>query len=158
MNAGDIREYAVRPALQMLGLWSQVAEDLVMGTAAQESHFAYLEQLHQGPAMGIFQMEPATFKDLWINFINNKPKLKASLLAMVINDPSPVEMAWNLRFAAAMCRVHYYRKSEPLPPTSDPKLLGAYWKKHYNTIHGAGTIDEFVTNYNKYVLNKSDVD
>jgi len=157
MNPGDVREYAVRPALQMLGLWSQVAEDLVMGTAAQESHFAYLEQI-RGPAIGLFQMEPNTFQDIWRNFLPGKPVITRALRSMLVNDPDPTEMAWNLRFAAAMCRVHYYRKSEPLPPSSDPLLLGAYWKKHYNTIHGAGTVQEFVNNYNKFVLNKSDVD
>ena len=77
MNAGDIREYAVRPALEMIELWSQVAEDLVMGTAAQESHFSYLEQLHQGPALGMWQMEPATFRDIWINFLPSQPRLKS---------------------------------------------------------------------------------
>lgn len=157
MNAGDIREYAVRPALQMLDLWSPVAEDLVMGTAAQESHFNFLEQI-RGPAIGLFQMEPATFRHLWTNVIPRYPKINQALNAMTVNHPAPTEMAWNLRFAAAMCRVHYYAKPEPLPATSDPRALGLYWKRHYNTFMGKGTVDQFVANYEKYVLGKSDVD
>jgi hypothetical protein len=157
MNAGDLREYAVRPALKMIDLWSVVAEDLVMGTAAQESRFQYLEQL-RGPAIGLFQMEPATFQHLWKNVIPRYPRIMRGLQGMTVNSPAPTEMAWNLRFAAAMCRVHYYAKPDPLPLTSDPRELGLYWKRHYNTFLGKGTVDEFVDNYKRYVLGKSDVD
>jgi hypothetical protein len=153
MNPGDVREYVVRPALQALGAWSQVAEDLVMGTAAQESHFNYLEQI-RGPALGMFQMEPATFRDIWSNFIRFNPSIDIGIKSMMVDkvNPNPVEMTWNLRFAAGMCRVHYFRKREPLPSTSDPASLGAYWKKHYNTVLGKGTVEEFVANYKKYVV------
>jgi len=51
-----------------------------------------------------------------------------------------------------MCRMHYYRKSEPLPESDDVRALGEYWKKHYNTVKGKGTVDEFVENYKRFVL------
>ena len=42
----------------------QSAIDLLLGTAAQESAFGtYLRQVN-GPALGAFQMEPATFKSV----------------------------------------------------------------------------------------------
>lgn len=52
--------YVVRPVLRVMSAWSQPAEDLVMGTAAQESRLTYLRQLGGGPALGLWQMEPAT--------------------------------------------------------------------------------------------------
>lgn len=60
-------------------------------------------------------------------------------------------MVYNLRFAAAMCRAHYSRVKEPLPDANDLFELGRYWKKYYNTEKGAGTVDEFVSNYLRYI-------
>jgi hypothetical protein len=161
MNAGDFRELVVRPALQGSYLWSQVAENLLMGTAAQESRFQYLEQI-RGPALGIFQMEPATHDDLWLNYIrfSSDRATKVRLWTVEQTLPFAGEMAWNLRYAAIMCRVHYLRheKSTPLPDSSDPALLGKVWKQVYNTPRGVGTVDEFIANYLKYVEGKSNVD
>lgn len=42
-------------------LCSDAAVNLLLGTAAQESEFGkYIRQI-RGPALGVFQMEPATF-------------------------------------------------------------------------------------------------
>jgi len=60
LDAGQLRMYVVRPVLRVMSAWSQPAEDLVMGTAAQESRLTYLRQLGGGPALGLWQMEPAT--------------------------------------------------------------------------------------------------
>ena len=51
-------------------LVSQEAENLLMGTAAQESALGeYIRQLGNGPALGIFQMEPETFDDIVRNYL-----------------------------------------------------------------------------------------
>lgn len=47
---------------------SSSAVNLLLGTAAQESAFGtYLRQIGGGPARGVFQMAPATAKDIWEN-------------------------------------------------------------------------------------------
>ena len=153
----QLREYVVKPSLEQLGLYSLAAEQLVMGTIAQESNGSYLKQLGKGPALGLIQMEPATHKDLWLNFIKFKPELRDKLLSMTSDTvdlvydqhgwPDHVALIWNLRYAIAMCRMHYYRKPQALPKANDIKALGKYWKDHYNTIHGAGTVSEFIKNF-----------
>ena len=60
LNVRDLRVEVIRPALRALDLWSPAAEDLVLGTAAQESGLAYLRQIGGGPALGLWQIEPAT--------------------------------------------------------------------------------------------------
>ncbi len=57
-----------------------------------------------------------------------------------------VQLCGNLLFAAAMCRIHYYRKPESLPVADDDQELGEYWKAFYNTAGGHGTADQFVDN------------
>ena len=51
-----------------------------------------------------------------------------------------------------MCRVHYLRVRESLPQSSDINALAQYWKVHYNTIHGKGTVQKAIDAYAKYVL------
>ncbi len=57
----------------------------------------------------------------------------------------------DLAYAAAMCRVHYFRRPERLP-ADNISALATYWKNHYNTILGAGSSREFIDNYNRFIL------
>jgi len=150
INAGQLRQFVVIPELKRLGLHSKAAENLLMGTAAQESKLGeYLVQLGNGPARGIFQMERATEKDIWINYLAYQPKLAAKVLAITatLTPYYQDEILYNLRYAAAMCRIHYLRKKEKLPDQNDVGALGKYWKDHYNTHLGRGTVAEFKRNY-----------
>jgi len=156
LHPPHLRELVIRPTLEQLGFWSEAAENLLMGTAAQESRMGmYLKQLGGGPALGVFQMEPATHDDIWINFVRFKPSL-ADLLRKVAGvghgrHPQADLMIGNLYYAAAMARVHYLRRPEALPPAGDVDALGQYWKNFYNTFLGKGTVEEFVENYHRHV-------
>lgn len=169
INKEQLRELIIRPTLKHLNLWSVEAEDLLMGTAAQESHLGtYVKQVGGGPALGIFQMEPNTHDDIWGSYL----KYKRSIANLVEDESSSInhqynesdgdsvasnELIGNLRYAAAMARVHYLRVPESLPSKSELPAhnyvheLASYWKAYYNTPRGAGTIEEFIVNYNKYV-------
>lgn len=140
----------IADTLEEVGLYSEDAVNLLLGTAAQESHFGtYLKQLKSGPAKGVFQMEPATFKDIVENYVRHRPKL-VSYLSSVSTTFEAEEMVWNIKMAAVMARIHYLRVPKPLP--TDLSGYAAYWKKYYNTYLGAGTEEEFIHNYKKYVL------
>ena len=152
VNANHLRNYVVKVALDHIGLYSKAAENLIMGTGAQESHLSYLKQI-KGPAVGLFQMEPATYKDIWDNYLAHKPELADLLRSLAGVKPGQIPhvnmMMGNLYYAAAMCRVYYLRKPEPLPDADDVDGMAAYWKKYYNTHLGKGTEEEFVRNYKK---------
>ena len=79
LDTKQLRTRIVRPTLQVIGLWSPSAENLVMGTAMQESRCTYLKQLGKGPAIGIFQMEPMTFQDIYDNFLSYQHELRAKV-------------------------------------------------------------------------------
>lgn len=150
INALQLRREIVRPVLEHLWLWSQAAENLVMGTAAQESRMGtYLKQI-AGPAVGIFQMEPFTHDDLWKTILKNQPQLAERVRQVELPgwyQDDAREMAGNLYYAAAMCRVFYRRIKEPLPDADDIPGLARYWKRYYNTHMGKGTEVEFIRNY-----------
>jgi len=150
INVSQFRQLIVDPALQVIEHYSPAASDLVMGTAAVESRFEHIKQLGTGPALGFFQMEPATHNDIWNNYLAYRRELRDQIVNACesIVEPMPAErMMYDLRYASMMCRVHYLRVKEALPSSNSPEDLGAYWKRHYNTELGAGTVDKFVEAY-----------
>jgi hypothetical protein len=152
IDATQLCQQVIRPVLKDLGAWSAKAEALVFGTAAQESHCGqWLVQLGQGPARGIFQMEPATHDDIWNRFISQRPDLMRKLnrwRAQYGNGMGPDEMIFNLAYAAAMCRIHYLRVPAPIPDTLNGQA--EYWKMYYNTPAGAGTVEEYKQNWREF--------
>lgn len=159
MNPKQLLKEVIRPTLQKMGAHSLAAERLVLGTIYKESHGVYLRQLGHGPALGIIQMEPATYHDIWRNFLRYRSDLTERIVVLASVDsisenavPHPRELITNLSFAVAMCRAHYMRVSEPLPHASDIAALASYWKRYYNTRHGAGTAQEFVDNFPREII------
>ena len=64
--AKQFRELIIRPALEAIGLWSQTAENLVLGTAIHESgNFKYIKQVGGGTALSFYQIEPVTADDIY---------------------------------------------------------------------------------------------
>lgn len=139
--------------LEIKGFASDDAVELLMLTAAQESHLGrYLTQI-SGPAKGVFQIEPSTHGDLFENFLQYKPILRMAVQSYIGERPSMREsLRTNLAYQVVIARLVYYRKSEPIPSRDDIEAMARYWKKHYNTELGKGTVQEAVNNYKRYVL------
>lgn len=157
INSHHLRTCIVRPVLKHLDLWSPVAENLLLGTAAQESAMGtYLDQHDPdvpGPAVGIYQMERATYDDLWARFIwpHFFPQIR-KFLPFGLVDEQFQQMQGNLYFATVMARLKYYSAKPPLP--DDPtniEALARYYKKYYNTPLGKATEEQFIQNYRRYV-------
>ena len=53
-------------------------------------------------------------------------------------------LAINLMHGAAVCRLCYYRKLDPLPEAGDVEGQGKFWKQHYDTPLGAGTVPKYI--------------
>lgn len=151
MRAQDLIEHVIRPTLEYMGMYSEAAENLLIGTAMQESRLKYLHQV-SGPAIGLWQMEPATHDDLYTNFIDYKGALKALVRSLAGSKYAntkidPDEMHGNLYYACAMARLQYYRQKEPLPYAEDIHALSRYYKKYYNTPLGKATLEQFIESY-----------
>ena len=157
MNPGirpaHLLEHVIRPTLGVIGLESEAAEQLLLGTAAVESRLgSYLVQVG-GPALGIYQIEPATHRDVWESWLNyKKPLADRVRLTMTQGGIADEMLVGNLCYATAIARVIYRRRKEPLPQAGDLFGLAAYWKAHYNTHAGKGRIEDFVTTYRRMVL------
>lgn len=153
INQHHLREYIIQPTLTYLGLYNPSAEELLMLTAATESRLGFYLHQVEGPAIGIFQVEPATHDDIWANFLSYR-----SSLCYRINNLVPQErrrqasqMAGNLYYATAIARVHYLRDPEPFPEADDIRGLAETWKRVFNTHPGSGTVNKAIDNYRELV-------
>lgn len=140
LDLQQFTDYILYPTLEVLKLQSLAATTLLLGTAVVESRLTFVKQIGGGPALGVYQMEPATHDDIWKNVLAYNSALRARVNHIFINA-SPEELIGNMFYATAMCRVHYYRFSEPLP-NINPSDMARYHKKYYNTSAGATDITE----------------
>jgi hypothetical protein len=146
----DLRKYVIRPILKSLNLWSDNAEELLVATAAHESKGGYYLAQEKGPALGIYQMEPATYNDLWNNYLRFNSDVVAALLRLDYTRTDPTVMTYDLGYATAMCRLQYRRVPYPLPPANNHNMIAEYWHDHW--CRGcAGTVKEFIDDYVAYL-------
>jgi hypothetical protein len=130
-------------------LYSPAAVELLLGTAAVESAFGkYLYQIH-GPAKGAFQVEPATF-----DWLRERYKGRYKML----DDAAGADdLMWNLVLSILVARLRYYVVPETLPAADDIPAQASYWKRHYNTHKGSGTVEGYLAAYDKYVQGDSEI-
>lgn len=149
MNKDQLQEL-IEKVLIGIGKYSPDAVNLILGTIAQETHLGkYIKQI-KGPALGICQIEPNTFKDIVENYLIYDSTLSERIKVICnIKEFKAESLVYNLAFSIAMCRIFYLRVPEKLPESIDGYAY--YWKKYYNTKFGKGTEKEFINNYKKYV-------
>ncbi|OOE33753.1 hypothetical protein BZG00_15980, partial [Salinivibrio kushneri] len=122
--------------------------------AAHESlRCRYIKQ-YQGPALGVFQMEPATEKDIFDNYLIYRAPLLNKIKALMSEQDN--QLIVNLGYATAMARVHYFRDHKALPLQNEDNYsayiesLGDYAKRVYNTKEGKATPARYVTDYENW--------
>jgi len=157
----------VEDTLRYIELYSYFSNELILGTIAVESEFGkYRRQKgfenRKGGAYGICQIEMKTHDYLIKEYLQTlviaqpkKTKLKEKILFFYNKEKSKEDnLTNNDAYNIAVCRLKYYSCPflEPLNYGNNIQELGYFWKKYYNTNLGKGTIKDFVTKYNKYVL------
>lgn len=136
--------------------YSRDASYLVWGTGAHEGlGFTKRRQMGGGPALGVFQMEPATFQDIITNYLSYRPRIADKVKKVCgINDFHVNALLTNDKLAICMCRIKYLRAPGLLPDTLSG--MASYWKRYYNTSEGKGTEEEFIENYIRYSINEKE--
>lgn len=170
IRSDHLRDEWVRPTLKAIDMWSEAAENLLLGTIALESAGGeYLRQWPRGPAMGICQVEIATHLDCWLNWLDYRPQIAERVFDLVPpmyrlyllpgTDKAPVDpqaLVGCPMYCIAIARVVYRRVSEPLPAPTDWPALERYHKRHYNTAAGATRPGQFLSAAQRAGLTKGD--
>ena len=139
----EIAEYA----LYKIDSYSDDALALVVRTGMAESGYRALKGYGDGnPAIGFFQVEPATLNDMIDNYIKYRSKYEIALIDLGMNfkDNLLISVKSNIAVQAALCRIHYRRDKQSIPSWTDIEAQGEYWKRTYNTPLGRGTVEHFI--------------
>ena len=150
-------EHVIWPTLNCLAvaaprLGGRAAEQLMLGTAISESNINALVQHGGGPALSMFQIEPATFDDIYERYLRARPGFLIAVQDLRLPALTPMEqLPANPFFACAIARFKYWPVPEPLPDADDIAALGRYWKDWYNTARGAGKASHWASLYRQYV-------
>lgn len=146
--------------------YAQSVADLLAGTAAVESDLRHRRQhgftwQDRRGAWGLWQTELAPLEDSLAYLLRREDveqRAAAWLWAQQGSDMIPVlEMTgqsllqllsgWD-RLACLMARLHYLRFPGPVP--SNRLGQARYWKQHYNTRLGAGTVDGYLAAWERH--------
>lgn len=151
MNQKQIR-YLIHETLKKMGMWSEQAEELVFLTGLVESGYKYIYQIGSGIARSFWQVEAATAKDCLDNYLIYRKNHLNNFCKAIQKRPDDIlgmtegdlrELLWHdIAAGITFCRIKYRRVPSPLP--DDLEGMGKYWKKFYNTEHGAGTVSHFL--------------
>lgn len=148
LNLTMYKQSIVIPTLKLMAnvnprLYSDTAVNLMTGIALVESGMVYLNQLNDGPAIGLDEMEPATLADQYNTFLDYPANdtLKAIINGMTISAMSLADqLHGNLYLGCALARIKLWRAKPPLPAASDAAGMAQYHKDWYNSALGKADV------------------
>lgn len=165
----QFRELVIQPSLNIIDMYSEDAEELLIFTCANESFgCTYLKQI-KGPALGPYGCEEPTYIDtcknkLYLNSINTDYSYIFTPLGRTVNSflgwfyiheiPPFKFLSTNLSYATIICRLDYSKEKEPLPSKNDEVAMFNYYKKYYNSYLGKATEKESIEKYHQFIRRK----
>ena len=158
MRPQILLDHIITPTLRHLAIArpkadSKAARQFMVAVAAQESNCGeYFKQLGNGPAEGVWQIEPVTQDDLYTNYLNGRSDLLELVTALlpqaVITNPAiscPM-------YCCAMARLVVYRQPMAMPGFDDRDGMWEMYKKYFNSYLGKATKEEWDYNWEEYVV------
>lgn len=124
------------------------ARELLFGTACAESGLRPRFQDKHGTAIGLFQVEYATFLDLWNRAIKNKhPKLYKEIQKNYAGEDRQIrfeDLQLSDELCAVFARMKYAESKSHIPPATDLEAQAKYYKKYYNTELGKASVQSYL--------------
>ena len=147
-SSQDLRELVIADTLNYLHEWSQAAENLLVGTAIQESGLGFC--LKSGRRLGLYQISPAAHRAVWDHYLVFNPNRASQIRGLAgqhsfVHNPHK-ELLTNLRYATAIAWSIYLKSGCVLPKAGDIEGLAKIWHRHFHS-HPSASIKEFVRNY-----------
>ena len=137
---------------------SDEAVALLLGTALMESDLAPRFQNSRGDAIGLFQVEYGTFRDLWDRSIKYKhPGLRAAIIREFGGVRGDIEFE-DLQNSDELCAVFARMKYAEFPDRIPRDIAGraAYYKKFYNTKYGAAKESAYIAKKKRALSRRSE--
>lgn len=151
MLATEIRNYIIKPALEVTNLWSTEAEVLVYGTGWIETAYSHVMQIGApvNGGLGFFQTESSDYADIvkWLKYPVNRT-LNNTIMSACYYTMYPLDatvLVHNIKFAALMCRLHYLRVPGKLSELKSAEDYAEYYKVHYNSFDGSADLTRCIS-------------
>lgn len=161
MDAKQLLELIITPTHKYMGgnYQSDSADLLSLCTAAIESDCGYYIKQVNGPALGIWQMEPATFVDLHCHsdaLVEGSP-ISCLFSGFEVVSISLPNLYLSPMYACAMARLKYSMDPNPLPEVTgnckvDERAFYDYYKRVYNTELGKSTFAKWQVKMEKHKI------
>ncbi len=117
------------------------AIEMIIETAIAETGLGQIEDKTVGAGMGITQFDDKPFQDIRDRNQKLRPKILKDL-GIDINLVEWDDLRYNQFLALLFTRLHYWLKGDPIPQTIEERAK--YWKLHYNTALGKGTVEHYL--------------
>jgi len=127
----ELEEYIIGPALKEINMHSNDAVHLLLVTAALESDLGFHIKQVNGPALGIYQMEPNTHDDIWDNVLAYNSSKLQRMIGSGNGCSMPSRMIYDLKYATCMARVLYSRYKDAIPGRQDTDSIIHYYLKYW---------------------------
>ncbi|WP_438951344.1 hypothetical protein [Porticoccus sp.] len=147
LTAEDLRYLVIKETLCYLNEWTLAKENLLVGTAAQESGVG---GWHQGKRVGLYRITPARHQAVWDKYLIHHAHIASEIRGLAgqhsfLKDPH-AELITNLKYATAIAWMIYRQAEQPLPDAGDIRGLGANWLRYFHPRY-SGSKDDFVASY-----------
>jgi hypothetical protein len=156
MNKEQLVNLVIIPTLKEIpkGLTDEAVMAITMIIAHESRRGNFLKQMGNGPALGLINMEPPTYKSTWK--FGDSIWDNAFMMGIVTEKdfkkkrpPLVGRLIYDLRFNVFMCRQRLFMKPEKFPKT--PYQMSAYLKKFWNSVHGAADSNSYLNDFNMWV-------
>ena len=151
----------IKRVITRMGMYSEEAEDLVLGTGLYESQYRYIRQIGSGIAKSFWQVEVATAQDnikSYLKYRQSKARMCASAAMVPLkftmigtsDDEIGDMLESNIAYGIMHCRLKYWRVPKKVP--QDLEGQAHYYKKYYNSAQGKASEEEYIEQYKDFIL------
>lgn len=150
----ELRLLVVRPTLKHLRAWSAGMENLLLGTAAQESQLGFHLKQGRRHGLGIYQIQPHTHREIWDDYLIDHPALASKVRGLASQrdflDHPHSELTTNLRYATAIAWLIYRSAGVERVEENDVGDMARLWHQHFH--HGpSASARDFQCSYARLV-------
>lgn len=124
------------------------ADRLLLRTAATETQFGTFPDSHPlTKGVGLFQHDLIALRDIKLNSTEHFDVIEHEL-GYIMPNILLEDLAYNPELSAICARLTYMRVPAAIPIGLEAQ--GKYWKEHYNTVAGKGSVKHFIESANRW--------
>ncbi len=153
----DLRELIIKPCLEALGDYSDIAENLLAGTAAQGSLLGQQYYCEQTQGLGIYRVTTKKHVETWDKYLIQFPDLASRVRGFAsqqqfLKNPHN-ELISNLSYATIIAWMIYRANGVDTSKTPEVNNLAQLWATHFDNGTGCTRdIEDFIATYRSTVL------